>query len=66
MTDKSLECYNILFQKRSAGKDEKGIDQCYKDMLGYAEQNNNAPLAIAMRKTLYFMARFHKSSKNSQ
>ena len=50
MTDKSLECYNILFQKRSAGKDEKGIDQCYKDMLGYAEQNNNAPLAIAMRK----------------
>ena len=34
MTDKSLECYNILFQKRSAGKDEKGIDQCYKDMLG--------------------------------
>lgn len=50
MTDKSLECYNILFQKRSTGKDEKGIDQCYKDMLGYAEQNNNAPLAIAMRK----------------
>lgn len=46
----SLECYNTLFQKRSAGKDEKGIDQCYKDMLGYAEQNNNAPLAIAMRK----------------
>ena len=26
MTDKSLECYNILFQKRSTGKDEKGID----------------------------------------
>lgn len=50
MTDKSLECYKSLFQKRSAGKDEKGIDQCYKDMLGYAEQNNNAPLAIAMRK----------------
>ena len=50
MTDKSLECYKTLFQKRSAGKDEKGIDQCYKDMLGYAEQNNNAPLAIAMRK----------------
>lgn len=50
MTDKSLECYKKLFQKRSAGKDEKGIDQCYKDMLGYAEQNNNAPLAIAMRK----------------
>ena len=45
-----LGCYNILFQKRSTGKDEKGIDQCYKDMLGYAEQNNNAPLAIAMRK----------------
>lgn len=50
MTDKSLDCYKKLFQKRSAGKDEKGIDQCYKDMLGYAEQNNNAPLAIAMRQ----------------
>lgn len=50
MTDKSLECYKALFRKRSAGKDEKGIDQCYKDMLGYAEQNNNAPLATAMRK----------------
>lgn len=50
MTDKSLECYKTLFQRRSAGKDEQGIDQCYKDMLEYAEQNNNAPLAIAMRK----------------
>lgn len=50
MTDKSLECYNAIFQKRSAGKDEQGIDLCYQDMLKYAEQNNNAPLAIAMRK----------------
>ena len=50
MPDKSLACYKELFQKRSKGKDEKGIDQCYKDMLSYAEQNNNAPLASAMRK----------------
>lgn len=50
MADKSLECYKELLQKRSAGKDEKGIDQCYQEMVGYAEQNNNAPLAIAMRK----------------
>lgn len=50
MPDKSLACYKELFQKRSAGKDEKGIDQSYKDMLSYAEQSNNAPLAIAMRK----------------
>lgn len=50
MTDKSLGCYKALFQKRSNGKDEKGIDQCYKDMLGYAEQNQNVPLATAMRK----------------
>ena len=64
MTDKSLECYNILFQKRSAGKDEKGIDQCYKDMLGYAEQNNNAPLAIAMRKLYTSWQDSIKDSKN--
>lgn len=50
MSDKSLACYKQLFLKRSAGKDENGIDQCYKDMLGYAEKNNNAPLAIAMKK----------------
>lgn len=28
----------------------KNAEQCYKDMLSYAEQNNNAPLAGAMRK----------------
>lgn len=50
MPDKSLACYKELFRKRSKGKDEKGIEQCYKDMLSYAEQNNNAPLAGAMRK----------------
>lgn len=50
MPDKSLAVYKQLFQKRSAGKDEKGIDQCYKDMLSFAEKNNNAPLAVAMRK----------------
>ena len=50
MPDKSLACYKELFRKRSKGKDEKSIEQCYKDMLSYAEQNNNAPLAGAMRK----------------
>lgn len=50
MQDKSLACYKELFQKRSTGKDEKGIDQCYKDMLSHAQKSNNAPLATAMQK----------------
>ena len=50
MPDKSLACYKELFRKRRKEKTKKGIEQCYKDMLSYAEQNNNAPLAGAMRK----------------
>lgn len=50
MPDKSLACYKELFRKRSAGKDKRGIDLCYKEMLSHAEQSNDAPLAIAMRK----------------
>lgn len=50
MPDKSLECYKTMFQKRVTGKDEQGTDQCFKDMLAYAQQNNNAPLAQAMQK----------------
>lgn len=49
-TDQSLACYKELFQRRSSGKDEKGIDQCYKEMLGHARQSKNAPLANAMQK----------------
>ena len=37
MNDKSLQCYKALVQQRSAGKDEKGVDQCYQDMLAQAK-----------------------------
>lgn len=50
MTEKSLECYKQLVQKRSTGKDEKGIDQCYQDMLKQAKQSNNAVLTNALNK----------------
>ncbi len=50
MTDKSLACYKQLVQKRATGKDEKGVDACYKGLLKQAEENNDAALAIAMRK----------------
>lgn len=50
MTEKSLQCYKQLVQKRSVGKDEKGIDQCYQDMLKQAEQSNNAVLTDALGK----------------
>ena len=50
MTEKSLESYKQLVQKRSTGKDEKGIDQCYQDMLKQAKQSNNAVLTNALNK----------------
>lgn len=52
MTDKSLGFYRQLLNKRTAGKDEQGIRQCYQDMLKYAEEKRNAPLTAAIG-TLY-------------
>lgn len=48
MTEKSLQCYRQLIQKRSIGKDEKGISQCYQDLLQQAKQGNNAALTDAL------------------
>ena len=50
MTDKSLECYKLLVQKRSAGKDEAGIDACYKEMLKQAGESGNTVLTNALDK----------------
>ena len=50
MEDKSLAAYKELVNKRAAGKSSNEVGKCYKDMVTYAEQNNNAPLAVAMRK----------------
>ena len=50
MTDKSLQCYKQLVQKRSAGKDEAGIDACYKEMLKQAGESGNAVLTNALDK----------------
>ena len=50
MTDKSLQCYKQLVQKRSEGKDEAGIDACYKDMLKQANESGNAVLTNALDK----------------
>ena len=50
MADKSLQCYKQLVQKRIDGKDEAGIDACYRDMLSHAKTNKNAVLERAMSK----------------
>ena len=48
--DKSLQCYKQLVQKRSEGKDEKGIDQCYQDMLSQAKLDKNTFLTHSLEK----------------
>ena len=50
MNDKSLQCYKQLVQKRSEGKDEAGIDQCYQDMLAQAKSDKNTFLARSLEK----------------
>jgi signal transduction histidine kinase len=48
--DKSLNCYKTMLGRRSAGKDEKGIDRCYQDMIKYAKEAQNGPLTSAMTR----------------
>ena len=50
MNDKSLQCYKALVQQRSAGKDEKGVDQFYQDMLAQAKSGKNASLTRALER----------------
>lgn len=50
MNDKSLQCYKQLVQKRSEGKDEKGIDQCYQDMLSQAKLDKNPFLTRSLER----------------
>ena len=50
MNDKSLQCYKELVQKRSVGKDEQGVDQCFQDMLTQAKSNKNASLTRALER----------------
>ena len=50
MNDKSLQCYKALVQQRSAGKDEKGVDQCYQDMLAQAKSGKNTSLTRALER----------------
>ena len=50
MNDKSLQCYKQLVQKRSLGKDEQGVNQCYQDMLAQAKTGKNASLTRALER----------------
>jgi hypothetical protein len=50
MNDKSLQCYKELVQKRSQGKDEQGVNQCYQDMLAQAKTGKNASLTRALER----------------
>ena len=50
MNDKSLQCYKQLVQKRSQGKDEQGVNQCYQDMMAQAKTGKNASLTRALER----------------
>ena len=49
-TDKSIESYKKIVSIRSKGKKGPEIGDTYKQMIDYAQQKNDAPLAIAMKK----------------
>ena len=48
MNDKSLQCYKQLVQRRSQGKDEQGIDKCFRDMLTQAQTSKDASLTRSL------------------
>lgn len=50
LVEKSIEAYKKIVNLRSKGKEGLAIGDTYKQMIDYARQNNNAPLAIAMKK----------------
>ena len=50
MNDKSLQCYKQLVQKRSQGKDEQGVNQCFQDMLAQAKSGKNSSLTRALER----------------
>ena len=50
MNDKSLQCYKELVQKRSTGRDEQGVNQCFQDMITQAKGNKNASLTRALER----------------
>ena len=50
MTDQSLQCYKQLVQKRSSGKDEAGVEACFKEMLQQAGESGNTALTHALDK----------------
>ena len=50
MNDKSLQCYKQLVQKRSQGKDEQGVNQCFQDMLTQAKSGKNSSLTRALER----------------
>lgn len=50
MNDKSLQCYKELVQKRSAGKDEQGVDKCFQNMLTQAKTGKDVSLTRALER----------------
>ena len=48
MNDKSLQCYKELVQRRSSGKDEKGVETCFQQMLTQAKEAKNTVLTRAL------------------
>jgi len=50
MTEKSLECYDILLQHCLAEKEDLDREDCYKNMIVYAEQQKNSELEKVLQK----------------
>lgn len=53
MNDKSFQCYKELVQKRSEGKGEEDVNQCFQDLLTQAKGNKNLSLTRALEKLYY-------------
>lgn len=45
----SRQCYKTIFDRRSKGKDDAGVEQCYKSLISEAKQKNNTAMASTIQ-----------------
>ncbi len=66
MTTQSHNYYKQYILKKTEGKDLDNIDQCYKDLLSYAQQNQNASMTNAITDLYSSWKRSIQEEKNAK
>ena len=66
MTTQSHNYYKQYISKKTKGKNLDNVDQCYKDLLSYAQQNQNPSMTNAITDLYSSWKRSIQEEKNAQ